>query len=400
MNNRKSEITDISLSNEGLKRLEWVRERMPILRHLKDELAKTKPFESIKIGICLHVEAKTGIWLETLLAGGAEISITGSPGTTQDEVAATLVKKYGIEVFARREETLEDHLNFAEKVLESNPDLIADNGADLHALISTNPKFSHLKTKLIGATEETTTGGFRLNEEFGEQTFPTIVINDSRAKRIIENRYGVGQSVVDGIMRCTNILLGGLKVAVIGYGFCGRGTAICLRNLGSHVTVVEIDPLTQLDALLEGFKVVDLDEAIAENDLIVTVTGRSGVLKKEHFIKLKDGAILANAGHFASEMDIEALFEISEKHTKIRPHIESFEFKNGDKLFLLSKGNPVNLAGGDGNPIEVMDLGLALQTLSLIHLIENANSMNNKSQNVPSSVERVVSKMALKAWTS
>lgn len=400
MNNQKSEIKDISLSNQGLERLEWVRERMPILRHLKEKLTKTKPFKSIKIGICLHVEAKTGIWLETLTAGGAKISITGSPGTTQDEVAATLVKDYGVEVFAKRGETFEDHLKYAEKVLESNPDLIADNGADLHALLNTNPKFSHLKTKLIGATEETTTGGFRLREEFGEQKFPTIVINDSRAKRIIENRYGVGQSVVDGIMRCTNILLGGLKVAVIGYGFCGRGTALCLRNLGAHVTVVEIDLLTQLDALLEGFKVVNLNEAIAENDLIITVTGRSDILKKEHFEKLKDGAILANAGHFASEIDLEDLKEITEKHKDVRQNIESFQLKNGNKIFLLSKGNPVNLAGGDGNPIEVMDLGLALQTLSLMHLVENADSMKNEPQNVPFEVEREVSKMALKAWTS
>lgn len=395
-----SEIADIALAEDGTERLEWVRERMPILRQLKERLAETKPFENLKIGICLHVEAKTGIWLEALLAGGANISITGSPGTTQDEVAATLVEKYGVEVFAKRNESFEDHIRYAEKILESDPDLIVDNGADLHCLISEKSEFSHLKTKILGATEETTTGGFRLREEFAEQAFPTIVINDSRAKRIIENRYGVGQSVVDGIMRCTNILLGGLKVAVIGYGFCGRGTALCLRNLGAHVTVVEVDPLTQLDALLEGFKVADLDDVIAKNDLIVTVTGRSGILQKKHFAKLKDGAILVNAGHFASEIDVKALTEIAEKHKEIRRNIESFQIENGNKVFLLSKGNPVNLAGGDGNPIEVMDLGLALQTLSLVHLVENAASMDRVPQNVPPDVEREVSKMALKAWTS
>ena len=394
-----SEIADISLAGKGLERLEWVRERMPIMRVLKKQLAETKPFENLKIGICLHVEAKTGIWLETLIAGGAKISITGSPGTTQDEVAAALVKEYGVEVFAKRDETFEDHLSYAEKVLEFDPDLIADNGADLHALINTNSKSSHLKTKLIGATEETTTGGFRLREDFGEQAFPTIVINDSRAKRIIENRYGVGQSVVDGIMRCTNILLGGLKVAVIGYGFCGRGTAICLRSLGAHVTVVELDPLTKLDALLEGFKLGDLDEAIVQNDLIVTVTGRTGILSKEHFQTLKDGAILVNAGHFASEIDVESLAAISLRRKEIRPNVESFELEIGNKVFLLSKGNPVNLAGGDGNPIEVMDLGLALQTLSLVHLVENADSMKKESQNVPFDIERKVSEMALDVWT-
>jgi adenosylhomocysteinase len=399
MNTDQSEISDVSPSDEGEKRLEWVRERMPIMRYLKVKLAETKPFAGLRIGICLHVEAKTGIWLEALIAGGAEVSITGSPGTTQDEVAAALVKNYGIKVFARRDETFAEHLRFAGCVLRSNPHLIADNGADLHALINTAPEFSHLKTKLIGATEETTTGGFRLREEFGGQPFPTIVINDSRAKRIIENRYGVGQSVIDGIMRCTNILLGGLKVAVIGYGFCGRGTALCLRNLGAHVTVVELDPLTRLDAHLEGFTTGDLDEAIAGGDLIITVTGRPEILRKRHFERLKDGAILANAGHFASEIDLLELREITVKNKRIRSHIESFSLRNGKKIFLLAKGNPVNLAGADGNPIEVMDLGLALQTLSLVHLVENSREMKNKPQNVPFEVERKVSEMALKAWT-
>lgn len=400
MSNLQAEIADISLAEKGLERLDWVRERMPILRHLKEQLAIRKPFDSLHIGICLHVEAKTGIWLETLTAGGAKISITGSPGTTQDEVAAALVEKYGVQVFAKREETYEDHLLYAEKVLEQKPDLIADNGADLHFLIHQNPKFTHLKSTLIGATEETTSGGYRLREELIEQVFPTIVINDSRAKRIIENRYGVGLSVVDGIMRCTNVLINGLRIAVIGYGYCGRGVAICLRNLGAHVTVVELDPLTQLDAHLEGFKVAELDQAISQNDMIVTVTGRSGILKKEDFGKLKDGAILVNAGHFEFEMDIAGLRQVAQSYKQIRRNIESFQLDNGKKIFLLTRGNPVNLAGGDGNPIEVMDLGLALQTLSLLHLVEHSKSMKNEPQNVPFEVESEVSKMALKAWTS
>lgn len=399
MNNLQFAIADISLAEKGLERLEWVRERMPILHHLKEQLAEEKPLKNLHIGICLHVEAKTGIWLETLTAGGAKISITGSPGTTQDEVAAALVKEYGVSVFARRDETFAEHLSFAEKVLENEPDLIADNGADLHFLVHQNPKFAHLKTKLIGATEETTSGGFRLREELKEQAFPTIVINDSRAKRIIENRYGVGLSVVDGIMRCTNILLNGLRIAVIGYGYCGRGTAICLRNLGAHVSVVELDPLTQLDAHLEGFHIAEFDEALTQNDMIITVTGRNGILQKDDFAKLKDGAILVNAGHFEFEMDIADLYEISTRHRQIRHNIESFELANGKKIFLLAKGRPVNLAGADGNPIEVMDLGLALQTLSLLHLVKNAKSMKNEPQNVPVEVESEVSKMALKAWT-
>jgi adenosylhomocysteinase len=399
MDRMQAEIRDLSLAARGLERLNWVRQRMSILAHLKTEMLARKPFESLHIGICLHVEAKTGVWIETLLAGGATVSITGSPGTTQDEVAAALVSEYGVQVFAKRNETFDDHLRFAELVLDGRPDLIVDNGADLHFLIANNSKHQHLKTSVIGATEETTSGGFRLREELVERFFPTIVINDSRAKRIIENRYGVGLSVVDGIMRCTNILLGRVNLAVIGYGYCGRGVAICLRNLGAHVTVVETDPLTQLDAFLEGFSVADLDRAIETSDLLVTVTGRPGVLKQEDFLKLRDGAILVNAGHFEFEIDVAGLREMSLKTLQIRDNIESFELENGKTIFLLTRGNPVNLAGGDGNPIEVMDLGLALQTLSLEHLVKHANSLTKEPQNIPSEVEREVSKMALAAWT-
>ena len=390
-------IADIKLSDQGLRRLEWARERMPILTRLEKRLRETRPFESINIGICLHVEPKTGIWLQALCAGGATISITGSPGTTGDDVAAALVKEYGISVFARNDETFEDHLSFAKNVLESEPDLISDNGADLHELIQTD--FSHLSSKLIGATEETTSGGFRLREELAANPFPTIVINDSRAKRIIENRYGVGQSVIDGIMRATNALVGGLRVTVIGYGYCGRGVALCFRNLGAHVTVVELDPLTKLDAHLEGFEVLDLEEAISDSGLIVTVTGRTGILESEHFSLMKDGAMVANAGHFEFEIDVEGLRKTSASAKPIRENIESFTLRNGKKIFLLGKGRPINLSAGEGNPIEVMDLGLALQTLSLVYLVENGDTMKNEAQNVPAEVEREVSEMALEAWT-
>jgi adenosylhomocysteinase len=400
MSDLQFEIADLELAGQGLGRLAWVRERMPILRHLREKLAAEKPFDGLRIGICLHVEAKTGIWVETLVAAGAKISLTGSPGTTQDEVAAALIKEYDTQVFARRDETFADHLRFAEKVLETEPDLIADNGADLHFFVQQNPKFTHLAAELIGATEETTSGGFRLREELGQQEFPTIVINDSRAKRIIENRYGVGLSVVDGIMRCTNILLNGMRIAVIGYGYCGRGVATCLRNLGAHVSVVELDPLTQLDAHLGGFHIAEFDEALRANEMIITVTGRNGVLRREDFAKLRNGAILVNAGHFEFEIDLAALREISRNQQQIRPQIESFELENGRKIFLLAKGRPVNLAGGDGNPIEVMDLGLALQTLSLLHLTRNAGAMKREPQNVPPEVESEVAKMALAAWTS
>lgn len=390
-------IADPKLAAAGRARLEWVRERMPILRELKARVKREQPFAGLRLGICLHVEAKTGIWIETLVAGGAEIAITGSPGTTQDEVAATLAVDLGVRVFARRDESFDDHLSYCADVLASKPDLIADNGADLHFLLHRDSRVS--PSQIIGATEETTSGGFRLREELHKQSFPTIVINDSQSKRIIENRYGVGLSVVDGIMRCTNVLIGGMRIAVIGYGYCGRGVAICLRNLGAHVTVVELDPLTQLDAHLEGFHIAALDEAISANDMIITVTGRNGILTTDHFAQMKNGAILVNAGHFEFEMDVQGLRAAAAGSEEIRSNIERFEFADGRKLFLLARGRPVNLAGADGNPIEVMDLGLALQTLSLEHLVRNAGSMSRTPQNVPAEVERVVSQMALAAWT-
>jgi adenosylhomocysteinase len=392
------DIADPMLADRGMERLEWARERMPIMRHLKDRLAADKPFRNLRIGICLHVEAKTGVWLEALHAGGAAIAITGSPGTTQDDVVAAIFRTLNANVFARRDETYEQHLVYCRRVLGTEPDLVVDNGADLHMLIHRDPVFAGLKTRVIGATEETTSGGFRLREDLGEQSFPTIVINDSRAKRIIENRYGVGLSVVDGIMRSTNIMLNGLKIAVVGYGYCGRGVALALRNLGSHVTVVERDPLTALDAHLEGFTIAELNDALAANDMIVTVTGRDGILQKEHFGMLRDGAILVNAGHFEFEIDVAGLREMATGAKQVRPNIESFSLPNGRKLFLLTRGNPVNLAGGDGNPIEVMDLGLALQTMSLVHLVRHAKEMKHEPVNVPAQVEAEVSQMALEIW--
>ena len=395
MSKALSQIADESLAEEGRKRLEWTRVRMPILRRLKTSLADSRPFDGIQIGICLHVEPKTAIWLETLRAGGAEIAITGSPGTTVDSTAAALSEDDGIRVFAKRDESFEEHLEYARLVLETDPNLIADNGADLHFLV--DREYKSLRTELIGATEETTSGGYRLREEIRSDSFPTIVINDSRAKRIIENRYGVGQSVVEAIMRSTNVLIGGLKAAVIGYGYCGRGVALCLKNLGARVTVVEIDPLTKLDALLEGFYVEDKEEALSKCDLVITVTGRDGTLVSEEMALLKDGAMIANAGHFEFEIDIEGLNETATGEETAKD-IQKFTFSDGKKIYLLGKGRPINLSAGGGNPIEVMDLGLALQTLSLKHIVENCVEMKKGPQNVPAEVEREVSQLAFEAW--
>jgi adenosylhomocysteinase len=371
---------------------------MPILREIRENFESEKPFSGLRIGICLHVEAKTGIWIETLKAGGAAISITGSPGSTQDDVAAALVAEHGCQVWTRKQESFDDHLRYAAKVLESEPNLIADNGADLHAILSSRNDLASLKSSIIGATEETTTGAFRLREEIGEFPFPTVIINDTRAKRIIENRYGVGQSVVDGIMRATNSLIGGKTITVIGYGHCGQGIARRLHGLGARVLVADTDPLARLEAHLEGFETGDLRDLIPRSDVIITVTGRSSIVHAEHFPLMKDGVILANAGHFEFEIDLATLRDRASAMRELRPDIEVFDL-DGKAIYLLSRGNLVNLAAGDGNPIEVMDLGLALQSLSLAHLVKHAGSMECTPQTVPASVESEVARMALAAWT-
>jgi adenosylhomocysteinase len=396
---KEYEIENIELAASGLKRLEWVRARMPILQQLKKDFADSKPFKGMRIGICLHVEAKTGIWLEALIAGGAEIAITGSPGTTQDEVAAALVSEYGVQVYSKRSESFEQHLGYIRKVLSTTPDLIADNGGDIHVLALQDPNFGKMGSNIIGATEETTTGAFRLREEIVQYTFPTIVINDTQAKRIVENRYGVGQSVVDGIMRCTNLLLGGKRTAVIGYGYCGQGIARAFRGLGAHVTVVDLDPLKKLEAHVEGYRTAELEEAVSEADLIVTVTGRADALKREHFSLMRDKVVLCNAGHFDTEINLPALRDLSGPVQVVTSTIDRFELESGRSIYLLAGGNLINLAGGDGNPVEVMDLGLALQSLSLAHLANHSKSLELGPQSVPDAIEKEVAIRALEAWT-
>ena len=398
MSNHK--IEDIGLYASGKDRVDWARHNMPILRAIKERVSIEQPFKAHKIGICLHVEAKSGVWIETLIAGGAEIAITGSPGSTQDDTAAYLVKEMGVEAFAWRSETFDEHMENARRVLDTNPTIIADNGGDLHYLLGKDDEYKDLRESIIGATEETTTGANRLREELPSFDFPTIIINDTMAKRIVENRYGVGISVVDGIMRTTNIMLGGKTVVVIGYGYCGQGVAQRLRGLGAHVTVVDTEPLTQLEAHLEGFKTGVLDDVLGDADIVVTVTGRDTAIQKRHFELMKDGVVICNAGQNSSEIDIDSLREMAVQEHTLRPNIEQLTFDSGKKYFLLAQGNLINLAGGDGNPIEVMDLGLALQTLSLECIALGAQPLNNGPQSVPHDIEQATLHAALQEWVN
>lgn len=384
-------------TEDGQQRIDWARTHMPILAGIHDRFAAERPFDGLTIGICLHLEAKTAVWLDALAAGGARIVITGSPGTTQDEVAAALNRTPQIRALGRRSESFSDHLEHCAEVLRAEPDLIADNGGDLHALLATDA-FAPLRGRLLGATEETTTGGTRLREDLPDFDFATWVINDTQAKRIVENRYGVGSSVVDGMMRATNLMLHGKRVVVIGYGYCGSGVAQRLRGLGAHVTVVDPAPLTRLEAHLEGFTTRPLAEALPRADMVITVTGRDRVLDAPMLALLPDKCLLLNAGHFSSEIDADALDAMSVSRRRVRDQIEELTLTDGRRILFASHGNPVNLAAGDGNPIEIMDLGLALQSLSLEELARGGRGLPAGVHPVRPDIETEVARLAVSAW--
>jgi adenosylhomocysteinase len=392
-----SKIENPALSEQGKQRLAWTSHNMPILAQIRETFSQTKPFDGLRIGICLHVEPKTAIWVQTLMAGGAHVSITGSPRTTKDDTAAALVAD-GVNVYAWNSETFDDHLDNIGQVLSDEPNLIADNGGDLHAFIHEKPEHQHLQKTIIGATEETTSGATRLREEIGTFYCPTLVINDTRAKRIIENRYGVGHGVVDALMRSTRLLMSGKCTTVIGYGYCGQGVAKYMRGVGAHVTVVDIDPLAQLEAHVEGFQTATLEDALTNADIVITVTGRNSALGVPQFEQMKDGALVCNAGHFEFELDLAGLKSITTDSQQIEANIDQLTLNNGKKIFLLGQGNLINLAAADGNPIEVMDLGLALQSLSLAYHVEHPNTLTHEPQNLPYEIEKKVAELALKAW--
>lgn len=359
---------------------------MPVLAALKLELETSRPFADTLIGICLHVEPKTAVLCSVLQAGGAELAITGSPGTTVDEVADAL-RSDGVSVYGCRADEAAVHARNLERVMSHRPKILLDNGADLvaAAIESTEP--------ILGGTEETTTGANRLREDFaGKVVFPVIVINDSPLKAIVENQHGVGQTIVEGFMRTTNLLIPGRRFVVIGYGWCGRGIARYLKSFGGDVASVENDEIRALEAALDGFAVRELEEVLPWGDVFITVTGRPGILRREHFDAMREGAILANAGHFSWEIELGDL--------TMRPvgdGIERIELANGKSLYRLTRGEMLNLAGGGGNPIETMDLGLALQTMSLTRIAEEPTSLVNGPQPVPDEINRDVARRMLAA---
>jgi len=381
----------------GRMKIEWVSRYMKLLNLLREKFSKEKPLAGLRIGISIHLEAKTAYLALTLSSLGAKVAITGSnPLSTQDDVAETL-KNFGVEVHAKRTHDEKEYLKGLHKVLDYHPDLILDDGADLTVLAHTERKDA--LENLKGVSEETTTGVRRLraHEKKGMLMVPVIAVNDSKMKFLLDNRYGTGQSTWDSIMRNTNVLIAGKNVVVSGYGWCGRGIALRAKGLGANVIVTEVDPVKAVEAVMDGFQVMRMDDASKIGDIFVTATGNRDVIRREHFLNMKDGAILANAGHFNVEVSMKELEELAVKKFHARSNVDGYVLPNGKTIFVIAEGRLVNLAAGDGHPIEIMDISFSLQVLSLLFLSKNHENLEKKVHLLPSEIDEEVARLKLKA---
>ena len=383
----ESIIRDINLAGSGERKIEWVKRNCDLLRMLEEEFSKTKPFAGKKVALSVHLEAKTAYLCKVLQAGGAEMYVTGSnPLSTQDDVAAALVKA-GLNVFAWYNATPEEYEAHIRKVLEIGPNIIIDDGGDLVHMMHT--EFVDLIPNVIGGCEETTTGIIRLEamNKKGELQFPMVRVNNADCKHLFDNRYGTGQSVWDGINRTTNLIVAGKNVVVAGYGWCGKGVAMRAKGLGAKVIVTEINPVKAIEAIMDGFEVMPMNEAAKLGDFFVTVTGCDKVIDAEDFAVMKDGAILCNAGHFDCEIDMAGLRKIAVETKEMRNNIIGYKLPTGQWLCVIAEGRLVNLAAGDGHPAEIMDMSFAIQALSAKYLVENQNNLTDKLIDVPVEVD-------------
>ena len=390
-----SEIKDLGLAESGERKIEWVKRNCDLLRTLKEEFERTKPFAGKKIALSVHLEAKTAFLCLTLAAGGAEMYVTGSnPLSTQDDVAAALVKA-GLEVHAWYGATEEEYNHHIEEVLKIGPNIIIDDGGDLVHMMHT--KFRDLIPNVIGGCEETTTGILRLEAmaRDNELQFPMVKVNNADCKHFFDNRYGTGQSVWDGINRTTNLIVAGKIVVVAGYGWCGKGTAMRAKGLGARVVVTEVDPVKAIEAVMDGFDVMPMKEAAKIGDIFVTVTGCNKVVDEEDFAVIKDGAILCNAGHFDCEVDVAYLKRVATETAEMRKNIMGYHLPDGRWVYILGEGRLVNLACGDGHPAEIMDMSFAIQALSAKYLVENEGKINEKLLDVPKEVDQDVARRKL-----
>ena len=388
-------IRDISLAPSGENKIEWVRRNCPLLRSLEADFSKSRPFEGKRIALSIHLEAKTAYLCKVLAAGGAEMYVTGSnPLSTQDDVAAALVKA-GLNVYAWHAATDEEYLSHIRETLSHHANIVIDDGGDLVHMLHT--ELQDELQYVIGGCEETTTGIVRLiamNNE-GKLRFPMVKVNNADCKHLFDNRYGTGQSVWDGINRTTNLIVAGKTVVVAGYGWCGKGVAMRAKGLGAKVIVTEVDPVRAIEAHMDGFEVMPMDDAAALGDIFVTVTGCSGVITREHFLKMKDGAILSNAGHFDVEVDMAGLHALAQSHYEARHNIEGYVLPNGKTVFVLAEGRLVNIAAGDGHPAEIMDMSFAIQALSAKYLADNRGKLSPGVVPVPAEIDGAVARKKL-----
>ncbi len=390
-------VKDINLAEQGMRNIEWAMNHMPVLALIRDRFSRDKPLKGIKIGACMHITKETAVLMLTLKEAGAEIFLSASnPLSTQDDVAAALAKS-GIHVYGKRGESEEEYFKMIDIVAESEPNIVIDDGGDL--IVRLHENHPDIARKIIGGCEETTTGVTREKalEKDGKLVFPVIAVNNAHTKRLMDNRYGTGQSTIQGILNAASVLIAGKNVVVVGYGYVGSGIAKRARGMGAKVIIVEVDPIKALSAALDGYDIKTMSEAAEIGDIFITATGDINVIRGEHIKKMKNGAILANSGHFNVEISIEALEELSTSKRRINEFVEEYVLRDGRRIYLLAEGRLVNLVAAGGHPSDVMDVSFALQALSVEYLIRNRSNLENKVYEVPLEIDREVARLKLEA---
>ena len=394
----KYDVKDLDLAEGGRRRIEWAEREMPVLRSIHERFKRERPLEGIRVSACLHVTTETANLMRTLQAGGADVVLTASnPLSTQDDVAACLVSHFEIPVFAIKGENNRTYYKHIDAALDHQPQLTMDDGADLVSTLHKD-RWGQL-ADIIGGTEETTTGVIRLRAMAadGELKFPVVAVNDAMTKHFFDNRYGTGQSTIDGIIRATNILLAGKNFVVGGYGWCARGLAMRARGMGANVIVTEVDPMKALEAVMDGFRVMPMMEAAPIGDIFITLTGDINVVDKHHFEVMKDGAIVGNSGHFNVEINIPALEEMAEEKNRVRPFVDAYGLPDGRTIHILGEGRLINLAAAEGHPASVMDMSFANQALSAEYMVKNADKLEHRVYGVPEDIDREIARLKLES---
>jgi adenosylhomocysteinase len=394
----KHDVKDLKLAKSGQDRIDWAEREMPVLRSIRERFARQKPLKGMRVAACLHVTTETANLMVTLKAGGANVTVCASnPLSTQDDVAAALTKNHGIPTYAIKGEDNKTYYKHLVAAIQSNPQITMDDGADVVGLL--HSKYREQLANVVGGTEETTTGVVRLKamEKDGVLGYPIIAINDADTKHMFDNRYGTGQSTVDGITRATNVLFAGKAVVVVGYGWCGRGVASRVRGMGARTIVTEIDPLKGLEAVMDGFEVMPMSQAAKVGNIFITLTGNKHVLREEHFRVMKDGAIVCNSGHFNVEIDIPALKKLSSTVREVRSFVEEYKLKSGRKIHLLAEGRLINLSAAEGHPASVMDMSFANQALSAEYMVKNNQNLDRRVYDVPKDIDKEVARLKLQS---